>query len=137
MKQYIETHKERFFDELFSLLRIPSISSSSEHKADMKACADRLVELLLEAGADKAEVCPTAGHPVVFGEKIVGPSGLLQLLQGEGQGEIVGEQGVGALGLELDHHVDFLLGAFLDVLQRGLWLHHRCEDRVFYRRNQG
>ena len=74
MKQYIETHKERFFDELFSLLRIPSISSSSEHKADMKACADRLVELLLEAGADKAEVCPTAGHPVVFGEKIVDPS---------------------------------------------------------------
>jgi acetylornithine deacetylase/succinyl-diaminopimelate desuccinylase-like protein len=74
MKQYIETHKERFFDELFSLLRIPSISSSSEHKADMKACAERLVELLLEAGADKAEVCPTVGHPVVFGEKIVDPS---------------------------------------------------------------
>ncbi len=74
MKQYIETHKERFYDELFSLLRIPSISSSSEHKADMKACADRLVELLLEAGADKAEVCPTTGHPVVFGEKIVDPS---------------------------------------------------------------
>jgi acetylornithine deacetylase/succinyl-diaminopimelate desuccinylase-like protein len=40
----------------------------------MKACAERLVELLLEAGADKAEVCPTVGHPVVFGEKIVDPS---------------------------------------------------------------
>lgn len=73
MKQYIENNKERFFEELFSLLRIPSISSSSEHKDDMKRCADRLVELLKEAGADKADVFPTSGHPVVYGEKILGP----------------------------------------------------------------
>ena len=73
MKQYIENNKERFFEELFSLLRIPSISSSSEHKGDMARCADRLVELLKEAGADKAEVFPTSGHPVVYGEKILGP----------------------------------------------------------------
>lgn len=73
MKQYIENNKERFFEELFSLLRIPSISSSSEHKGDMSRCADRLVELLKEAGADKAEVFPTSGHPVVYGEKILGP----------------------------------------------------------------
>lgn len=74
MKQYILANKERFFDELFQLLSIPSISSSSEHKGDMQLCAEKLVELLLAAGADKADVYPTTGHPVVFAEKIIDPS---------------------------------------------------------------
>ena len=46
MKDYIEANRERFFDELFSLLRIPSVSSLEEHRADMQLCAERLVELL-------------------------------------------------------------------------------------------
>lgn len=71
MKQYIEENNARFIEELFSLLRIPSVSSSSEHRNDMKKCADRLVELLLEAGAVKAQVYPTQGHPVVYGEKLI------------------------------------------------------------------
>ena len=74
MKQYIETNKERFFEELFSLLRIPSVSSLEQHKPDMQRCAERLVELLMEAGVDEAAVYPTAGHPVVFGQKLVDPS---------------------------------------------------------------
>ncbi len=74
MKQYIQANKERFFDELFQLLSIPSISSSSEHKGGMQLCAEKLVELLLAAGADKADVYPTTGHPVVFAEKIIDPS---------------------------------------------------------------
>jgi len=74
MKQYIEQNKERFFEELFSLLRIPSISAKAENKPDMQRCARRLRELLLEAGADRAEVCPTDGNPVVFAEKILDPS---------------------------------------------------------------
>ena len=45
MKNYIETNKDRFFDELFSLLRIPSISSLEQNRPDMRACAERLVEL--------------------------------------------------------------------------------------------
>ena len=61
LKNYIEANKERFLEELYSLLRIPSISSKSEHKPDMIRCAERWKELLLEAGADKAEVCPTEG----------------------------------------------------------------------------
>ena len=56
MKQYIETNKERFFEELFSLLRIPSVSSLEQHRPDMQRCAERLVELLMEAGADEAAV---------------------------------------------------------------------------------
>ena len=74
MKQYIEQNKDRFFEELFSLLRIPSISAKSENNADMKRCADRLVQLLLEAGADEAGVYPSKGNPVVYGQKIVDPS---------------------------------------------------------------
>ena len=71
MKAYIEKNRERFFDELCSLLRIPSISSSSEHKGDMYKCAQRLAELLREAGADEADVVETTGHPVVFGSRKV------------------------------------------------------------------
>ncbi len=74
MKQYIEQNKERFFDELFSILRIPSISAKQENKQDMVRCADRLKELLLEAGADMAQVMPTSGNPVVFGRKMIDPS---------------------------------------------------------------
>ena len=74
MKQYIEQNRERFFDELFSILRIPSISAKQENKPDMVRCAERLKELLLEAGADMAQVMPTSGNPVVFGRKIVDPA---------------------------------------------------------------
>ena len=74
MKQYIEQNKERFFNELFSILRIPSISAKQENKPDMVRCAERLKELLLEAGADMAQVMPTSGNPVVFGRKMVDPS---------------------------------------------------------------
>ena len=72
LKEYIEQNRERFLEELFSLIRIPSISAESEHKDDMVRCAERWRELLLAAGADKAEVMPTDGNPVVYGEKMVG-----------------------------------------------------------------
>ena len=49
MKQYIEQNKDRFLEELFSLIRIPSISSEQEHKPDMVRCAERWKELLLKA----------------------------------------------------------------------------------------
>ena len=71
MKAYIDQNRERFFEELFSLLRIPSISAKPEYKPDMYRCARRLTELLTAAGADKAAVYETAGNPVVFGSKAV------------------------------------------------------------------
>ena len=74
MKEYIQKNRERFFEELFSLLRIPSVSARNEHKADMERCAVRLAELLAEAGADNVRVMPSAGHPVVTGCKIVDPA---------------------------------------------------------------
>lgn len=74
MKQYYAENKDRFIDELFNLLRIPSISSEPEHKADMYRCAEEISGLLRKAGADRADVMETEGHPVVYGEKIINPS---------------------------------------------------------------
>jgi acetylornithine deacetylase/succinyl-diaminopimelate desuccinylase-like protein len=73
-KDYQDQHKDRFLEEMLDLLRIPSISAKSEHKQDMHRCAEQVRLRLLEAGADKAEVMETKGHPVVFGEKIIDPS---------------------------------------------------------------
>lgn len=73
-KEYQEQHKERFLNELLDLLRIPSISARSEHKGDMTRCADAVKQRLLEAGADTVTIYPTAGHPVVYGEKMIDPS---------------------------------------------------------------
>lgn len=82
IKAYIEEHKDRFRDEWFSLLRIPSVSSQSEHKADMVKCAERWKELLLASGATRAEVMPTAGNPVVYAERIVSASAPTVLVYG-------------------------------------------------------
>ena len=71
VKGYIEANKERFLEELFELIRIPSISAESEHKPDMVRCAEKWKELLMAAGCDKAEVMPSEGNPVVYGEKTI------------------------------------------------------------------
>jgi acetylornithine deacetylase/succinyl-diaminopimelate desuccinylase-like protein len=73
-KDYQDKHKSRFLDEMLELLKIPSVSANSEHKADMTTCAEAVKTSLLAAGCDKAAVMTTDGHPVVFGEKIIDPS---------------------------------------------------------------
>ncbi|MGL5682439.1 MAG: dipeptidase [Marinifilaceae bacterium] len=74
IKAYIEENKERFLEELFELIRIPSISAKSENKPDMYRCAEQWKKILLEAGADKAEVFETDGNPVTYAEKIIDPA---------------------------------------------------------------
>jgi acetylornithine deacetylase/succinyl-diaminopimelate desuccinylase-like protein len=74
IKNYIEENKERFLEELFELIRIPSISSLSDHKQDMVKCAEKWAELIIKSGGDKAEVMPTDGNPVVYAEKIIDPA---------------------------------------------------------------
>ena len=54
VKSYIESNKDRFLEELFSLIRIPSISAKHENKPDMLTCAQRWTEVLLSSGADNA-----------------------------------------------------------------------------------
>lgn len=71
LKKYIEENKERFLNELFDYIRIPSVSSIAEHKPDMQKAAAFVKDALLKAGADKAEVYETAGNPVTYAEKII------------------------------------------------------------------
>lgn len=73
IQQYIADNEPRMLEELFSLIRIPSISAKPEHHDDMRACAERWRQLLLEAGADEAHVMPSQGNPIVFAQKIVSP----------------------------------------------------------------
>ena len=82
MKEYIQANKQRFFDELFSVLRIPSISAKVANKPDMRRCAEKLAVLLVEAGADEAQVLSTDGNPVVFGSKIIDPKAKTVLVYG-------------------------------------------------------
>jgi acetylornithine deacetylase/succinyl-diaminopimelate desuccinylase-like protein len=73
ISNYIENNKNRFLDELFGLLRIPSISSVKSHKPDMYKAAEYWKNLLLSSGADRAEIFETDGNPVTWGEKIIDP----------------------------------------------------------------
>lgn len=73
-KDYQEKNKARFLEELLELLRIPSVSAKSENKTDMIRCAEAVKQRLLEAGADKVDIYPTDGHPIVYGEKIIDPA---------------------------------------------------------------
>ena len=70
MKQYLENNKDRFLSELIDLLKIPSISAKSEHHQDMRQCAETVKNTLLDAGANKAMIYETPGHPIVYGERI-------------------------------------------------------------------
>lgn len=71
---FISANKERFLEELFDLLRIPSISADPAYKGDVKRAAESVAESLRQAGAEEVEIIPTKGHPIVFGQKIIDAS---------------------------------------------------------------
>jgi acetylornithine deacetylase/succinyl-diaminopimelate desuccinylase-like protein len=73
INDYIQANKQRYLDELFDFLRIPSVSADSRHQGDMLKAAEYIQGKLLDAGLDRAEICPTEGHPVVYAEKIINP----------------------------------------------------------------
>ncbi len=73
-KTYIQENKDRFLDDLFQLLRIPSISADSAYKEHTLKTAEAVKQSLIDAGADVAEICDTAGYPVVYAEKMVDPN---------------------------------------------------------------
>jgi acetylornithine deacetylase/succinyl-diaminopimelate desuccinylase-like protein len=70
-KSYIESNRERFLEELFELLRIPSISADSAFSGDVRKCAETVADFLKTAGADNVILEETAGYPIVYGEKII------------------------------------------------------------------
>lgn len=71
---YIQAHKDRFIQELFELLRIPSVSADPAFKDSVHQAADYIAEKLKQAGADAVEICQTKGYPIVYGEKIINPA---------------------------------------------------------------
>lgn len=83
IQEYINENKERMLEELFSLIRIPSVSAQPDkHRPDMMRCAQRWQELLTAAGVDRTEIMPTAGNPIVYAEKMVNPSAKTILVYG-------------------------------------------------------
>ncbi|MFZ4102021.1 MAG: dipeptidase [Sphingobacterium thalpophilum] len=74
IKRYVSDNKQRFLDELFELLRFPSISANPKFKADMLKTAEYVAGKLKTAGADQVEICSTAGYPIVYAEKIIDTS---------------------------------------------------------------
>lgn len=74
INSYLEENKDQLLSELVDLLKIPSISADSKYKDDVRKAAEFTKNSLIEAGADVAEICETAGHPIVYGEKIIDKS---------------------------------------------------------------
>ena len=74
IRRYVSDNKQRFLDELFELLRFPSVSADPKYKGEMIKTAQFVADKLRAAGADNVEICSTAGYPIVYGEKIVDAS---------------------------------------------------------------
>ncbi|MDG1031248.1 MAG: peptidase dimerization domain protein, partial [Flavobacteriaceae bacterium] len=70
-KNYIEKNKNRFINELFELLRIPSVSAKSEHDSDVRSAAELIKKHFIKLNLDNCEICETDGHPIVYGEKLI------------------------------------------------------------------
>ena len=82
LKNYMEENRQRYLDELFDLLRIPSVSADPAYAEDVQKMATATAEHLKAAGADAVEVFQTEGHPVVYGEKIIDPNAPTVLVYG-------------------------------------------------------
>jgi len=70
IKSYIENNKKKFLNELFDLIRIPSISAVKEYKGSVREAAEFLKNQFENIGLDDCEICETNGHPIVYAEKI-------------------------------------------------------------------
>jgi acetylornithine deacetylase/succinyl-diaminopimelate desuccinylase-like protein len=72
--RYIADNQDRFLEELMGLLRIPSISADPAYDGDVLKTAELLRDLMEEGGVENLEICETAGHPILYGDKIFDPS---------------------------------------------------------------
>jgi acetylornithine deacetylase/succinyl-diaminopimelate desuccinylase-like protein len=82
LKETVHREKDRYLSELFTLLKIPSISADSAFKKEVADTADAVANHLRQIGCDSVEICPTAGHPIVYAEKKVNPKGPTILVYG-------------------------------------------------------
>ncbi len=81
-QNYIQESKDRFLQELIDLLKIPTVSADSAYASEVIRGAEKVAEFLTNAGAEKVEICKTAGHPIVYGEKIINPNAPTVLVYG-------------------------------------------------------
>ncbi len=82
VKNYIASNKDRFLEELMELLRIPSVSADPAFQQDVHRAADFVKSQLEKSGVEKAEICPTDGYPIVYGEKIISEGAPTVLIYG-------------------------------------------------------
>lgn len=82
LQTYLEANKQRFLDELLDLLRIPSVSADPKYAGDVRRMAEATATHLKAVGADKVTVYETAGHPIVYGEKMISPTAPTVLVYG-------------------------------------------------------
>ena len=82
LTQYLVQHEDAFLANLTTCLRIPSVSAQPQHREDMQACARLLVDHLRALGMTRAEVVPTAGHPIVYAEWLGAPGAPTALVYG-------------------------------------------------------
>lgn len=71
VKNYIDQNKNRFIEELISLLKIPSVSADPAYQKDVLMTAEAVKNYLDQAGCKKVEICETPGYPIVYGEHII------------------------------------------------------------------
>jgi len=73
LQSYLDSNKDRFVQELFELLKIPSVSADSAYSKDVFKAADFVADSLKTAGCDAVEICQTKGFPIIYGEKLIDP----------------------------------------------------------------
>ena len=81
-QEFIDNHKAQYVAELSDFLRIPSVSSLSEHADDVKLAAEWVADRLRKAGMEAVAVMPTGGHPVVCGHWLHAPGKPTVLIYG-------------------------------------------------------
>src|SRR6476469_8916514 len=79
LEKYLAANQSRARDELFDLLRIPSVSARSEHNADTARAAEWVADSLRKIGFS-ASIHQTKGHPIVVGEWRKAPAGAQTVL---------------------------------------------------------
>ena len=72
-QDYIEKNKDKFLNELFEFIKIPSVSADIKFKQQVLKAASFLEENLIKIGADNVQVFQTLGYPIVYADKIIDP----------------------------------------------------------------
>jgi acetylornithine deacetylase/succinyl-diaminopimelate desuccinylase-like protein len=73
-QDYIEKNKDKFLNELFEFIKIPSVSADIKFKQQVLKAASFLEENLIKIGADNVQVFQTLGYPIVYADKIIDPN---------------------------------------------------------------